>query len=83
MHFVEFLEMVGRVAVTYWQINKESIEEVPLAKKIEFVIDQIFRIIKKKRISVNADLESESETDDDYWTSESKNKESSHNSTLK
>ena len=66
MHFVEFLEMVGRVAVTYWQINKESIEEVPLAKKIEFVIDQIFRIIKKKRISVNADLESESETDDDY-----------------
>lgn len=41
-------------------------EEVPLAKKIEFVIDQLFTLSKKRRTEVNAQLESESETDDDY-----------------
>ena len=37
--YVEFLELVGRVAVAYWECNKEHLEEVPLAKKVEFVID--------------------------------------------
>ena len=31
--------MIGRVAVAYWELNKEHLDEVPLAKKIEFVID--------------------------------------------
>jgi len=63
---VEFLELIGRVSVAYWEQNKEHLEEVPLAKKIEFVIDQLFQLMNIKRNEVNANLESESETDEDY-----------------
>lgn len=39
LEFVEFLECIGRVAVAYWDQNRGRLEEVSLAKKIEFVLD--------------------------------------------
>lgn len=63
---MEFLELIGRVSVAYWECNKEHLEEVPLAKKIEFVIDQLFALVGMKRNEVVSNLESESETDDEY-----------------
>lgn len=66
LQFVEFLELIGRVAVAYWEINKEHLEEVPLAKKIEFIIDSLLALLNMKRNEVVSNFESESETDDEY-----------------
>lgn len=66
LQFVEFLELIGRVSVVYWEQNKEHLEEVPLAKKIEFILDQLLALVKIKRNEVIANIESDSETDDDY-----------------
>ena len=54
------------MSVVYWEQNKEHLEEVPLAKKIEFILDQLLALVKIKRNEVIANIESDSETDDDY-----------------
>jgi len=63
---VEFLELIARVAVTYWENNMEHLQEVMLAKKIEFVLDQLFSLIGVKRNEVNIEVDTESCTDEDY-----------------
>ena len=63
---MEFLELIARVAVTYWENNMEHLQEVMLAKKIEFVLDQLFSLIGVKRNEVNIEVDTESCTDEDY-----------------
>ena len=65
LFFVEFLEFIGRLAVEYWEYYPD-IEDIPLAQKIEFVIDQLLQIIGLKRNEVIQQVHSESESDDDY-----------------
>ena len=62
--FVEFLEFIGRLAVEYWR--QMEYEEYPLAKKIEFVLDQILPVVGAQRNPVIQQIMSESESDDDY-----------------
>ena len=45
MELVEFLECIGRIAVAYWEQNREHLQEVALAKKIEFVLDQLLPLV--------------------------------------
>lgn len=66
MQIVEFFELIARVAVAYWEQNKEHLEEVSLASKVEFVLDQLFPLINARRHPVNIDEEEMSHTDDDY-----------------
>ena len=66
LQFVEFLECIGRAAATYWEVNKEHLQEVPLAKKIEYVLDQLLPLVNMKRNEVYVNEESESCTDEDY-----------------
>lgn len=66
LELVEFLELIARVAVTYWENNMEHLQEVSLAKKIEFVLDQLFSLVGYKRNEVNIEVDEESCTDDDY-----------------
>ena len=66
MQLVEFLELIGRVAVSYWDINKEHLQEVSLAKKIEFILDQLLYLVNIRRNEVNVHVDSDSVTDDDY-----------------
>ena len=67
MEFVEFLECIGRVASAYWEQNKEHLQEVVLAKKIEFVLDQLLPLVNIKRNEVTVNEESDEFTDEDYW----------------
>ena len=66
MEFVEFLECIGRVASAYWEQNKEHLQEVVLAKKIEFVLDQLLPLVNIKRNEVTVNEESDEFTDEDY-----------------
>ena len=54
------------MAFAYWEHNKEHLQEVPLAKKIEFILDEILPLVNKKRNEVPVNEESESCTDEDY-----------------
>ena len=65
LYFVEFLEFVGRIAVEYWNYFPDT-ETIPLAQKVEFVIDQLLPTIGLYRNWVPRVEESESESDDDY-----------------
>ena len=66
MQEVEFFEMIGRVAIAYWEANTEHLEDCALAKKIEFVIDSLFGLIDQKIAVVNENVSEDSETDEDY-----------------
>jgi hypothetical protein len=65
MQFVEFLEMIGRVAKFKYQGDPEFSKE-PLAAKIEIILDQILMTIGIKRKDPEVHQEDESESDDDY-----------------
>ena len=66
MEFVEFLECIGRVAVAYWEQNREHLQEVVLAKKIEFVLDQLLPLVGHQRKDHIVNEESDEYTDEDY-----------------
>ena len=57
--FVEFLEMIGRIA--------QSKTTESLAEAIEGVLDDILPYYNLKRNPVLANVEEESGSDDDYW----------------
>ena len=48
MVFMEFLEMIARIALTYFK-NIEA-EEWPLTKKIQSLMDEIFPVLGHKRV---------------------------------
>ena len=58
------MEFIGRFAEEYWRIREY--EEYPLAKKVEFMLDQILPVIGASRNPVIPQVMSESESDDDY-----------------
>jgi hypothetical protein len=65
IQFVEFLEMVGRAADLKFKDSEQ--EELPLHKKIEFVIDDLLVLVPgAKRVEVSFDPEEETVSDTDY-----------------
>ena len=65
LQFVEFLEMIGRIADLKFK-NSETNDEL-LAKRIEFVLDDIIPpILEVPRKETNIITVEESESDDDY-----------------
>ena len=61
---VEFLEMIGRIA--HIKFSGSVLEDEPLATKIEYVLDELFKLIDVQRKDVpQVDIE-ESDSDDDY-----------------
>lgn len=65
MFFVEFLEMIGRVA--YIKFQGSELETIPLHKKIEFIIDDLLALTPgAKRKIVSYEPEEETESDSDY-----------------
>ena len=64
MMFVEFLEMIGRVAVLEYQDTDLANE--PLDRKIEYILDAILATIDLERQEFKEYDRDESENDDDY-----------------
>jgi len=66
MQFVEFLEMIGRIALYKYQGT--IVHQEPLAKKIEFVIDILFEVVGAhfKRNEVCIEEPDVSDEDIDY-----------------
>eukprot|EP00347_Sterkiella_histriomuscorum_P002614 403367462 len=64
LKFVEFLELIGRISVLKFK-NTDN-ESLPLAKKIEFILDILLRMVEVQRKDVNIQVNEESESDDEY-----------------
>ena len=64
LQLVEFYEMIGRAAKI--KFEDTDMEEEPLARRIEAMLDLLFPLIKFRRREVIKDAESESASDDDY-----------------
>jgi hypothetical protein len=65
MHLSEFCEMISRVAVI--KFVGSELEKLPLHKKIEYVIDSIFKPFKLKRSDVKSTESPENiASDSDY-----------------
>lgn len=66
LQYPEFLEMIGRVAELKYRGSEN--EPLPLAEKIETVLDQIFVVLgpSAKRKDVDVDMEILTESDSDY-----------------
>jgi len=62
--FVEMLEMIGRISHVKFQGTEFEFE--PLHLKIERILDMMLPLVGAKRREVEARVESESESDDDY-----------------
>ena len=63
--FVEFLEFVARLAVM--RFSGTELEDYSLKEKLEFVLDDLFRVIGESRVlKEEEDPEEVSESDDDY-----------------
>ena len=61
---VEFLEFLARIAE---QIFEDSeLEDLPLHEKIEYMLDDILKVIDVKRVKQQITVEEFSESDDDY-----------------
>ena len=61
---VELIEMIGRAARV--KFMHTDVEEEPLARRIEMILDLLFPLIKFRRREVAAEADSESASDDDY-----------------
>ena len=66
LRFVEFLEMIGRVA--HMKYKGSELEHIGLEKKMETVFDELFKLIGETRrdTEVQEDAESSSESDDEF-----------------
>lgn len=64
--FVEFLEMIGRVA--HFKYRGSELENIGLERKLETILDELFKLIGETRKDAveTEEVESESESDDDY-----------------
>lgn len=65
LQFVELLEMVGRIAEVKFR-GTEMENQLSLAQKIEFVLDDIFAPFELKRKDVKITADEHSESDDEY-----------------
>lgn len=66
LQYAEFLEMIGRVAELKYRGSEQ--ESLPLAEKIETILDQLFVVLgpTAKRKEVDVDMEILTESDSDY-----------------
>lgn len=64
LQFVEFLELIGRIADH--KFKGTEMEKIPLAQKIEFVLDDVLALVEVKRKDVQIVIDDESESDDEY-----------------
>ena len=64
LYFVEFLELIGRIADI--KFRGTEVGNLPLNKKIEYVLDELLQLVEAKRNEVDIDIEEESESDDEY-----------------
>lgn len=64
LQFVEFLEMIGRIADLKFKITE--MERLPLNQKIEFILDELLTFVDEKRKDVQMQIDEESESDDEY-----------------
>ena len=65
MEFVEFLEFIARLAVM--RFSGTELEDYSLKQKLEFVLDDLFRVIGESRVMIEEEeCGYVSESDDDY-----------------
>lgn len=64
LDFVEFLEMIGRIALVKYEGS--DMEREPLVRKIEFVVDSLFTLLNVERSEVVLEEEDISDSDPDY-----------------
>ena len=64
LYFVEFLEMIGRIAEIKYRGTE--VAQQSLTKRIEYVLDEILPLVGAKRQEVDIGIEEESESDDEY-----------------
>ena len=64
MHFVEFLEMMCRVAVSKFKGTEYANHD--LIHKLIFIVDDLLALVGMERIEVNIEAEEISESDEDY-----------------
>jgi len=62
--FVEFLEIIGRCADH--KFNGSELEDIELAQKINFVLDDLFSPFNMRRRNPRVEIEEETESDSDY-----------------
>ena len=65
LQFVEFLEMIGRIADVKFK-GTESEKAMSLAEKIEFVLEDILTLVNVRRKDVKITVKEQSESDDEY-----------------
>lgn len=65
IQFVEFLEFIGRLAYVRFKDSSEM-SSLPLATKVEYILDDIFAGYGMTRKDVENVVEEFSESDDDY-----------------
>ena len=61
---VEFLEIVGRCADH--KFRGSELEDIDLAQKVNFVMDDLFAPFNMRRRNPRVDIEEETESDSDY-----------------
>jgi hypothetical protein len=64
LRFVEFLEFLGRIADV--RFRNSELEIIPLDRKLEFVLDDIFSFFGITRKSIASGLSEETASDSDY-----------------
>ena len=64
MVYVEFLEFLARVAECYFAGSE--MEDLELANKIEYLLDEILPLVNAKLTKQETIIEEFSESDDDY-----------------
>ena len=64
MELVEWLEFIGRIADI--KFRQSSMQNIPLAAKIEIVLDDLLPGFGLTRVEVEVEVLEFSESDDDY-----------------
>lgn len=64
--FVEFLEFIGRIAHSKFKHSGGESASLPLATKIEYLLEDLFAGYGMQRKDVEIAVEEFSESDDDY-----------------
>ena len=62
--FVELLEMIGRAADV--KFRGSELEDLPLYRKIEFILSDIFQHFGMQASPISVDIEEETASDSDY-----------------
>ena len=57
MEFVEFLEFIARLAVM--RFSGTELEDFALKQKLEFVLDDLFRVVEESRVVSEEDNDQE------------------------